>query len=116
MSSTANNINRRKILFNRQKGECHWCGQAMTRDTVNYDGVPPDHTMCTIDHIVPRSMGGSNRWENIVAACWLCNNLRSSTDPVTTVEILPNRRRKYLAKWEKEKEKEKKNGSVGNSG
>lgn len=28
----------------------------------------------TIDHIVPRSRGGSNRTENLVTCCWTCNN------------------------------------------
>src|ERR1017187_1827064 len=27
----------------------------------------------TIDHVVPRSRGGSNDWENVVAACRPCN-------------------------------------------
>ena len=28
----------------------------------------------TIDHIVPKSKGGDDSWENLVAACLPCNN------------------------------------------
>lgn len=32
----------------------------------------------TLDHVVPRSMGGGNNWENLIAACAWCNNARSN--------------------------------------
>jgi 5-methylcytosine-specific restriction endonuclease McrA len=31
----------------------------------------------TIDHIVPRSRGGTHSWENCVAACRLCNSRKA---------------------------------------
>jgi len=35
----------------------------------------------TFDHVVPRSRGGSSRWENIVTACRSCNTQKSSHLP-----------------------------------
>jgi 5-methylcytosine-specific restriction endonuclease McrA len=32
----------------------------------------------TIDHIQPKSKGGPNTWENVVAACKRCNQLKGS--------------------------------------
>lgn len=32
----------------------------------------------TMDHIVPRSMGGPNRWENVTAACRKCNHKKGN--------------------------------------
>lgn len=31
----------------------------------------------TIDHVVPRARGGTNSWENCVAACFPCNNRKA---------------------------------------
>ena len=47
-----------------------------------------DHHRCayckksgnTIDHVIPRSRGGANSWENVVAACQDCNNKKD--DPL----------------------------------
>lgn len=30
----------------------------------------------TVDHVQPRSRGGANSWENLVACCLRCNNLK----------------------------------------
>lgn len=31
----------------------------------------------TVDHVLPRSRGGSNTWDNVVAACYRCNNRKA---------------------------------------
>lgn len=33
----------------------------------------------TIDHVIPRAMGGENTWENCVAACAKCNNKKADS-------------------------------------
>lgn len=48
----------RKAVLNRDNHRCAYC--AGRADTV--------------DHVVPRSRGGGNVWENVVAACRPCNN------------------------------------------
>lgn len=35
----------------------------------------------TIDHVVPRSRGGRDTWENLVACCVRCNNLKGDRTP-----------------------------------
>lgn len=35
----------------------------------------------TIDHILPRSRGGGDTWENLVACCLTCNNVKGDRTP-----------------------------------
>ncbi|MEO6532244.1 MAG: HNH endonuclease [Pseudolysinimonas sp.] len=35
----------------------------------------------TIDHVIPRSRGGADSWENLVACCLRCNNLKGDRTP-----------------------------------
>lgn len=35
----------------------------------------------TYDHVVPRSRGGRTRWENIVMACYPCNERKANRTP-----------------------------------
>jgi hypothetical protein len=30
----------------------------------------------TVDHVIPRVRGGTTKWENIVAACYVCNTIK----------------------------------------
>ena len=35
----------------------------------------------TVDHVTPRSRGGKDSWENLVACCQRCNNIKSDRTP-----------------------------------
>jgi 5-methylcytosine-specific restriction endonuclease McrA len=35
----------------------------------------------TVDHVLPRSRGGSDSWENLVACCVRCNNAKGNRTP-----------------------------------
>lgn len=35
----------------------------------------------TLDHVIPRSRGGLNTWENLVSACYPCNNRKADRTP-----------------------------------
>jgi 5-methylcytosine-specific restriction endonuclease McrA len=48
----------RRAIFARDGHRCQYCGS--------------DRHL-TIDHVVPRSQGGDDSWENVVAACAPCN-------------------------------------------
>ncbi|WP_111719157.1 HNH endonuclease [Homoserinimonas sp. OAct 916] len=57
-------VSRRGIL--RRDGQrCCYCG----------------HTATTIDHVLPKSRGGDESWENLVACCLGCNNKKSDRTP-----------------------------------
>jgi len=45
-------------VFLRDRFTCQYCG---------------DKDELTFDHLVPRSRGGQTTWENVVAACAVCN-------------------------------------------
>jgi 5-methylcytosine-specific restriction endonuclease McrA len=47
----------RRAVFHRDGHTCQYCGGSAD----------------SIDHVVPRSRGGSHVWENVVAACRRCN-------------------------------------------
>lgn len=47
----------RAAVLKRDSGKCGYC----------------DKPAKTVDHILPRSRGGKNIWENVVAACTRCN-------------------------------------------
>ncbi|NUQ70814.1 MAG: HNH endonuclease [Chthonomonadales bacterium] len=53
----------RRTVFARDLFTCQYCGLT-TRDL-------------TIDHVVPRRLGGGNSWDNVVAACRKCNTRKS---------------------------------------
>lgn len=57
---------------------CHWCGvqTRVERDT----SIPPEGRDATIEHLVPRSKGGSNGLKNLRCACYACNVARGAPD------------------------------------
>lgn len=57
-------VTRRGVL-RRDAHRCGYCGRGAT----------------TIDHVMPRSRGGADSWENLVACCLRCNNLKSNRTP-----------------------------------
>ncbi len=59
-------FNRRNV-FRRDNHTCQYCGH-----------VGGD---LTLDHVIPRSKGGKNSWENIVAACRECNSKKRDRTP-----------------------------------
>lgn len=61
-------FNRRNI-FARDENTCQFCGRRFhTKDL-------------SLDHVIPRSRGGSNTWENIVCACLKCNVRKGGRTP-----------------------------------
>jgi 5-methylcytosine-specific restriction endonuclease McrA len=56
----------RKNVLKRDRNTCQYCGSS--------DNL-------TIDHVVPKSRGGRDTWENLVAACVTCNNRKGDRTP-----------------------------------
>ncbi len=57
----------RKNILRRDGYRCQYCGTHSTN--------------LTVDHIIPKSRGGSDTWENLVAACISCNNKKGNRTP-----------------------------------
>lgn len=49
--------------------------------TCQYCGVQPGSEELTIDHVLPRSRGGTSSWENCVLACVECNKRKADKTP-----------------------------------
>lgn len=61
-----NKMTRREV-FRRDKFTCQYCGRKVSE--------------LTIDHVVPRHMGGKHIWTNVVASCPSCNHHKGSRTP-----------------------------------
>ncbi len=55
----------RRAVFARDRHSCQYCGTAAEN----------------IDHVVPRSRGGTHSWENVVASCRRCNLHKGNRTP-----------------------------------
>ncbi|MBI3537687.1 MAG: HNH endonuclease [Chloroflexi bacterium] len=49
--------------------------------TCQYCGRRPIKQELTIDHVTPRSRGGTTTWENVVTACAPCNRRKGDRSP-----------------------------------
>ncbi len=61
-------FNRRNI-FARDRNRCQYCGKRFPTSELS------------LDHVVPRSLGGRATWENIVCACMRCNVKKGGRTP-----------------------------------
>lgn len=50
----------RRTVFVRDRHRCQYCNASAE----------------TVDHVTPRSRGGTHSWENVVAACRRCNSVK----------------------------------------
>jgi len=56
----------RRNIFFRDKNRCQYCGKVFPRSQLN------------LDHVIPRSRGGTSCWENVVCACLKCNTRKGA--------------------------------------
>ncbi len=64
-------------VFARDGGRCVYCGTPTRRLQKGLSRAPD---LATLDHVVPRSMGGPLSRDNLVLACQACNNERGIMD------------------------------------
>ena len=64
-------LSRKNVLL-RDRYTCQFCGRVM-----------PAHEL-TLDHVIPRSRGGHTDWDNLVACCHRCNNMKGDRMPDET--------------------------------
>jgi len=72
---TYDRIPKRQVRFNRfnvyarDRNTCQYCGRHYPRTDLN------------LDHVIPRSQGGTSVWENIVCSCHACNRHKGGRTP-----------------------------------
>lgn len=90
----------RREVFRRDNYTCQYCGKK-TSDL-------------TIDHVIPRHLGGVHTWTNVVAACAACNHhkggrllaeanmhlLRAPVEPPASARYIYGRHLNENAEWE----------------
>jgi 5-methylcytosine-specific restriction endonuclease McrA len=59
----------RENVYTRDKGRCQYCGEVVPRVKATYD------------HVLPRDLGGKTKWDNIVIACFECNQRKRNRTP-----------------------------------
>lgn len=59
----------RHNIYSRDRDTCQYCGQRLPRPELN------------LDHVIPRSQGGTSRWDNIVCSCHACNRRKGGRTP-----------------------------------
>jgi 5-methylcytosine-specific restriction endonuclease McrA len=56
-------------IYARDKSTCQYCGRRLPRYELN------------LDHVIPRSLGGTSTWENVVCSCHECNRRKGGRTP-----------------------------------
>lgn len=71
----------RRALFARDNHTCQYCG--VEAGTVVWDKHLNEYVKVKleVEHVFPRSRGGKNVWENVVAACRECNGRKADRTP-----------------------------------
>ena len=59
----------RKNLMLRDQFQCQYCGKRPSQRDLN------------VDHVMPRSRGGQDSWENLVVSCRFCNLKKGRRTP-----------------------------------
>lgn len=72
-------------IYARDKCMCQYCGRKLPRHDLN------------LDHVIPRSRGGTSVWENVVCSCHECNRHKGGRSPQEAGMTLL--RKPYKPKW-----------------
>jgi 5-methylcytosine-specific restriction endonuclease McrA len=75
----------RKNLMIRDGFQCQYCGHRPSQRDLN------------LDHVIPRSRGGADSWENLVVSCRSCNLKKGRRTPVEAGMALL--RQPHVPRW-----------------
>jgi len=56
-------------IYTRDKSTCQYCAKKLPQYQLN------------LDHVIPRSRGGTSRWDNVVCSCVPCNRRKGGRTP-----------------------------------
>ena len=59
----------RRNIYLRDRNICQYCGKKFPSSELS------------LDHVIPRSRGGGDTWENLVCACTSCNSKKADKMP-----------------------------------
>ncbi len=59
----------RRNIFSRDLNVCQYCAKVFSSSRL------------TLDHVIPRSRGGRDTWENLVTCCYSCNYRKADRTP-----------------------------------
>lgn len=87
MGTTMTRLQKYRLrAFRQQAGRCYYCDQPIWLDDAvsfaSHHRLPANRVhplRGTAGHLVARAMGGTDRSENIVVACFYCNRQRHMT-------------------------------------
>jgi 5-methylcytosine-specific restriction endonuclease McrA len=77
----------RTRLAEAQNWRCCWCGRYVSIFRSRRNSA-------TIEHVLPKSQGGTDDWENLAMSCAHCNSNRGSKDAETFVPPERNKKRR----------------------
>jgi 5-methylcytosine-specific restriction endonuclease McrA len=75
----------RRNIYKRDRFACQYCGEQ------------PGSEELTLDHVLPRSRGGTSTWENCVLACVDCNARKADKTPAEAQ--MPLRKEPVRPSW-----------------
>ncbi len=75
----------RRNIFARDRHQCQYCARLFSKQEL------------TLDHVMPRSRGGKDTWDNLVLACKACNVRKGNRTPDEA--NMPLLRRPEAPRW-----------------
>ncbi len=72
-------------VYARDRHCCQYCSRRLSRSELN------------LDHVLPRSRGGTSTWDNVVCSCHRCNRVKGGRTPEEAGMHL--RRRPFKPGW-----------------
>lgn len=100
-------IGKRNIYY-RTSGKCHICGKKLAFENYSFLGLKG---AWEVEHSNPKSMGGTNRLNNLYAACITCN--RSKNNKSTKLARAKYGRTRAPLSRKKRKEEKRNNSFLG---
>lgn len=89
-----------KLKLKNKLGEyCCWCGAML--DFSEEAKISRPSNMATIEHVLPRSLGGKDSMDNFMLACYKCNHARGNGErPIFTERKIRFKIKHIVTLWE----------------